>query len=102
MRVATCASSTSARPVWRTSPPIAPALRPTSSPAAVEQAVCHANPDPSGLDAALDAVIAKALAKDSVDRYASAAEMDADLLRYLENQPVQARHILRKRWIPAV
>lgn len=45
--------------------------------------------------APLDAVVAKALSKDTADRYQSATEMDADLARSLEGKPVLAKQ--RKR-----
>jgi TolB-like protein/Tfp pilus assembly protein PilF len=43
------------------------------------------------LDRPLDAILSKALRKNPEERYASAAEMDADLARYLKGQPVRAR-----------
>ena len=39
----------------------------------------------------LDAVLAKALRRNPAQRYATAADMQADLKRYLENRPVAAR-----------
>ncbi len=42
------------------------------------------------LDAALDAIVMKALAKRVGDRYQSAAEMQADVRRYLDGDPVTA------------
>lgn len=42
------------------------------------------------LTAAIDAIVLKALAKDLGERYQSAAEMRADIERYLDGQPVQA------------
>lgn len=39
----------------------------------------------------LDAIIAKAMARDSKRRYASSADLSADLQRYLDNLPVEAR-----------
>jgi eukaryotic-like serine/threonine-protein kinase len=61
------------------------------SPAAVANKITHIDPEPSGLEAPLDAVLSAALRKHPEQRYASAAEMDADLARYLEGQPVLAR-----------
>jgi len=61
------------------------------SPAGVAKLIAHAQPDPSRLDAALDAILSKALSTDAAARYQSAAEMDADLARYLEGQRVRAR-----------
>jgi hypothetical protein len=49
----------------------------------------------------LDAVVLKALAALTTDRYSSASELDADLARWLSGHPVQARppgawrHVLR-------
>jgi serine/threonine protein kinase len=39
----------------------------------------------------LDAIVKKAMAKDRCSRYASAAELSADLENYLERRPVEAR-----------
>jgi dipeptidyl aminopeptidase/acylaminoacyl peptidase len=69
-----------------------------ASPAAVAQAITRAQPEPSGLDAPLDAILSKALRKDAADRYKSAAEMDADLARYLGGQRVQARKPRKRFW----
>jgi serine/threonine-protein kinase len=40
----------------------------------------------------LDAIILKALSRKPEDRYVSASELSADLRRYLDGQPVEARH----------
>lgn len=61
------------------------------SPAAVADRIGHTAPEPTGLEPPLDAIVMTALDKDPEKRYASAAEMDADLERYLEGQPVRAR-----------
>ena len=61
------------------------------SPSAVAHTINYTEPEASGLDRPLDAILAKALRKNAPERYASAAEMDADLARYLEGQPVRAR-----------
>ena len=58
---------------------------------AVAETICHAEPEPTGLDKRLDAILSTALSKDPAQRYKSAAEMDADLARYLEGRPVEAR-----------
>jgi TolB-like protein/Tfp pilus assembly protein PilF len=58
---------------------------------AVAQTINHTEPESSGLDRPLDAILLKALRKNPEERYSSAAEMDADLARYLEGQPVRAR-----------
>jgi len=57
----------------------------------VADTISHAEPAPSGLDGPLDAIVATALRKTPEERYGSAAEMDADLKRYLEGEPVRAR-----------
>ena len=44
-----------------------------------------------GLGRDLDAVIAKSLAKERGDRYSSAAELGADIRRYLADEPITAR-----------
>jgi WD40 repeat protein len=46
--------------------------------------------DPFGAD--IEAIAAKALSRDKEDRYASAAELAADLRRYLTGEPIAARH----------
>jgi serine/threonine protein kinase len=61
------------------------------SPAAIVEKIGHSDPAPSGLESPLDAILSTALRKNPEERYASAAEMDADLARYLEGQPVRAR-----------
>ena len=58
---------------------------------AVAQTINHTEPESSGLDRPLDAILLKALRKNPEERYLSAAEMDADLARYLEGRPVRAR-----------
>jgi serine/threonine protein kinase/Tfp pilus assembly protein PilF len=66
---------------------------------AVAQTINHTEPESSGLDRPLDAILLKALRKNPGERYSSAAEMDADLARYLEGQPVRAR---RPRKLPPI
>lgn len=61
------------------------------SPSAIADRISHTEPEPSGLTRPLDAILATTLHKNPAERYASAAEMDADLARYLEGQPVKAR-----------
>lgn len=60
--------------------------------------IVHAHPDLSGVEGPLAAILSKALDKNPAHRYQSAAEMDDDLVRYLEDRPVAAR---RARKIPA-
>jgi WD40 repeat protein len=71
------------------------------SPAGVASVIAHTQPESSGLDAPLDAILLKALSKDAAGRYRSAAEMDADLARYIEGQRVRARKPRRKAWTAA-
>ena len=68
---------------------------------AVANTISHTEPEPSGLDAPLDAILSKALRKNSEERYASAEEMDADLARYLEGAPVRARRPRKLGWMAA-
>ncbi len=68
------------------------------SPAGVAKFIAGAQPEPSRLDAPLDAIVSKALSKDAKARYQSAMEMDADLARYLEGQRVRARKPRTKFW----
>jgi len=69
-----------------------------ASPAVVAHAIARAQPEPSGLEAPLDAILSKALRKDAAGRYKSAAEMEADLGLYLGGQRVQARKSRRNFW----
>jgi hypothetical protein len=71
------------------------------TPASVARIIAHTQPDPPRLDAALDAILAKALSKEAAGRYQSALEMDADLVRYLEGERVRARKPRRKYWAAA-
>src|SRR5580658_328546 len=59
----------------------------------------HTEPEASGLDAPLDSILRTALHRRLEQRYSSAAEMDADLARYLEGKPVRARPPRKLRWI---
>jgi serine/threonine protein kinase/Tfp pilus assembly protein PilF len=52
--------------------------------------------EPPRLDAPLEAILAKALSGNAAGRYQFAAEMDADLVRYLEGEPVRARASARR------
>jgi Tol biopolymer transport system component len=55
-------------------------------------------PEPSRLDPPLDAILAKALSGNAAYRYQSAAELDADLVRYMDGQRVRARKPRGKLW----
>ncbi len=86
-----------------------------SGPAALLHAILHDDPAPPstvrdalpGVDADLDAICRKALRKRPVQRYAGAADLLADLDRWLAREPVEARRgergyrlrsVLRRRW----
>ncbi|WP_300681701.1 Stk1 family PASTA domain-containing Ser/Thr kinase [Nocardioides sp.] len=63
------------------------------SPVAVAYQHVRENPQPpsdhdAAIPAALDAIVLKSLAKRVEDRYQSAAEMRADIERYLDGQPI--------------
>jgi serine/threonine-protein kinase len=69
------------------------------SPVAVAYQHVRENPDPpssrnSEVPAALDSIVMKALAKNQLNRYQSAAEMRTDLQRALANQPVAAEAVM--------
>ena len=76
------------------------------APSQAERVVCESNPPrPSTLDrgiaADLDAICLRAMEKDPAHRYATAAELRADVQRYRTNRPVEARtptriYVLRK------
>ena len=67
-----------------------------ASPAVIAELIARSQPEPSRLDARLDAILSKALIKNPAGRYASAGDMDADLARYLEGQKVRARRPRKK------
>jgi TolB-like protein len=67
--------------------------------AAIADAIAQTEPEPSGLDRPLDAILSKALRKNPLERYTTAAEMDADLARYLNGEPVRAGERRRKAWV---
>ncbi len=60
-------------------------------PGAIAHTIIQREPEASGLDRSLDAILKKALRKNPDQRYQSAAEMDAELTRYLQGRPVRAR-----------
>ncbi len=68
------------------------------TPSGVAKVMARERLEPSRLDAPLDAILSKALSKEAAGRYQSAAEMDADLGRYLEGQPVRARKPRKIFW----
>ncbi len=66
--------------------------------------------DPTRVNADIDAVIAKAMRRQATDRYATAAEMVADLRRFAERRPISTRREdrayrmrlwLRRNWLSA-
>src|ERR1035441_6932170 len=60
--------------------------------AEVAEAIRRAEPEAPRLnDPPLESILGMALRKDPRERYQSAAEMDADLARYLDREPVHAR-----------
>lgn len=59
-------------------------------PEAVKRAVCEVLPEAPGLDADLDRILLRALAKHPADRYPSAESLSEDIGRYLAGQPVRA------------
>jgi serine/threonine protein kinase/Tfp pilus assembly protein PilF len=70
--------------------------------AGAANAVADERLEPPRLDAPLEAIVAKALSENAAGRYRSAAEMDADLVRYLEGErvraPAPARKMSRRIW----
>jgi tetratricopeptide (TPR) repeat protein/predicted Ser/Thr protein kinase len=55
------------------------------------RAIVEDEPEPAGIEADLDLVLLKCLAKEPQRRYASARELADDLDRWLRSEPVQAR-----------
>jgi eukaryotic-like serine/threonine-protein kinase len=78
-----------------------PVELPTDSAAEMERAVCEKDPRPPSqvagppagrqLRGDLDTIVLKALQKDPARRYASAERFSADIERYLDGMPIQAR-----------
>jgi eukaryotic-like serine/threonine-protein kinase len=67
--------------------------------------------DHARVNADIDAVIAKAMRRQATDRYATAAEMVADLRRFAERRPISTRREdrayrtrlwLRRNWLPSM
>lgn len=79
-----------------------PFARAGDSRAALERAVLGTDPEPPsqgakrGFGRDLDAICLKALRKEPVERYATAADFAADLRRFLDCLPVQARRGSRR------
>ncbi len=69
--------------------------------AELARSIGRAEPEASGLESNLDAILSKALRKSAAERYSTAAEMDGDLALYLEGRPVHARR-RREVWRTAV
>ena len=61
------------------------------APGTLIRRICDAPLPPLQGEGELGAIINKSVNYDPADRYASVAEMEADLRRYLEGEPVQAR-----------
>ena len=57
----------------------------------IERAICTEEPPKPGVDGDLDRIVLKAMHKVPARRYASAAELSADIERYLTGFPVSAR-----------
>jgi serine/threonine protein kinase len=69
------------------------------SPAAIADTINRTLPDASGMDRALDAILSTALSRRPEQRYLSVSEMDADLARYLEGEPVHAQRPWKVKWL---
>ena len=97
----------------------------TSSPLALDHSICETDPPPPSVQAAsrgeaavsrqlrgdLDTIVAMAIRKEPERRYRSVAALDADLARYLDDRPVEARpntavYLLskgiRRHWVASV
>ena len=57
----------------------------------IEEIICSSTPDRPRLSSDLDTIVLMALRKEPERRYASVAALAADIRRYLDGQPVQAR-----------
>ncbi len=80
-------------------------LADTSSPLALDRSICETDPPPPSMRAAergqeslgrqlrgdLDTIVATAIRKEPERRYRSVVSLDADLERYLDGRPVEAR-----------
>ncbi len=97
----------------------------TSSPLALDHSICETDPPPPSVRAAargevalsrqlrgdLDTIVAMAIRKEPERRYRSVAALDADLARYLDDRPVEARPNtavyrlskgIRRHWVASV
>ncbi|PWU01692.1 MAG: hypothetical protein C5B51_22390 [Terriglobia bacterium] len=63
----------------------------TSSALALDRSICESEPPAAGLDRDLESIVRMAIRKEPEKRYGSAADLGADLRRYLERKPVRAR-----------
>ena len=68
-----------------------PSSLPLAGPVANERGLANSKQLARALSGDLDAIILKALRQNPADRYATVEQFDADILRHLENRPVNAR-----------
>ena len=68
-----------------------PSSLPLADPVANERGLANSKQLARALSGDLDAIILKALRQNPADRYATVEQFDADILRHLENRPVNAR-----------
>lgn len=79
------------------------------APSRALRARCPGDPVASEVQGDLDCIVLKALEKDPARRYSSAAEFAADVMRFLDHEPVSARapsrsyrvgRFVRRNWLP--
>ncbi len=79
------------------------------APSRALRARCPSDPTAREMQGDLDCIVLKALEKDPARRYASAADFAADVMRFLEHEPVAARapsrsyrvgRFVRRHWLP--
>jgi tRNA A-37 threonylcarbamoyl transferase component Bud32 len=82
-----------------------------TTPLELDRIICRQPPEPAGLDAELDPILAMALRKEPERRYPSVDHFAEDVRRYLEGRPVHARpdtvayrtrKYMRRHWIGLV